>query len=251
VCYLDILGYSNFINQYFDDEEIRKQEEKHFENILNLWETTKRQISCGGFLVKHTDKIINKTVIRMISDGIIISMPLNDLPPIFLDETPETKLQNKQFHVNNYLLFLCNIHLLFIEKGHLLRGAISVGQHYEKSYKSNLFLYSKALVDTVKLEKSAKYPRIIMRDNVTDSPMIYTDYEGVRCLDVYQSLGRYSEPRNREILKNISMELKRLVTLYRSEPDILSKYRYFIEYHNKRISQISNYLDLVVDITNP
>ena len=66
----------------------------------------------------------------------------------------------------DFVLWRCvTLQGLLLEKGHLLRGAVTYGRHYE----SDSMIFSEGLVNSYELEQNAIYPRVIVSAEVARS----------------------------------------------------------------------------------
>lgn len=141
VAFIDILGFSNIIEEY--DNNIQS-------NILNeLHDTLESAVKIA--IQNITDQNIETEIreyieYRMFSDCICISIPYIEYGNDFL----------VQF---NSIAMIARIYqFAMMQKGFFVRGGISIGSYYSDKN----MIFSGGLVSAYKLEQKAKYPIIII-----------------------------------------------------------------------------------------
>jgi hypothetical protein len=140
VLFMDVLGFSNLV--YNKDQN---QIESYFTYVLNDF---------NKFLSQKKYKYL------LISDSIVVSCK-----------------SNKE-NLSELIFVISKIQYQLLLRGILLRGGISFGNLYIN--KSNNIIVGPGLINAYQLEKSAKYPRIILDrrliSNFFDSTSAFTSY---------------------------------------------------------------------------
>ncbi len=236
ICYLDILGYGELVKKSPPDKTII------YKNLQKIIEG-KYAVS-GKSGVKP---IADAVEIQIISDSILLTLDLNN-PPVGIKYPKENEKQQFCAHVFLTIVgWVCFNGLYAL--GHLLRGAITKGQHYQQSLynERNQFIFSKALVEATELEKVADVPRILLSADLqslilTDTSFDYrrrvsTDSDGLSYLDIYAcSLGPPPVPE--DILQGIRAIAKTMRPPKNiSDLKVLRKYYWFQNYHNVKIQK--------------
>lgn len=142
VAYLDVLGFKNVI--------LNDKNNKHL-NILNMiFEDAIEEV----YISK---KIKNKDFFaKIFSDNILLAT--------------KTKTKDRIENIKLLCLVISNIIEEFLDYGYLMRGAIVE----DDFFCNDTFVYGKALVDAVNMEKEyAIYPRIIVQENIEDVFPLY------------------------------------------------------------------------------
>ena len=123
------------------------------------------------------------------------------------------------------------LHMSALRNGHLVRGGISFGKHFEASNSSNLYVVSDPLVKAVSIEKNIKYPYVQIDPEVVISeehwgppemPNIYRPliwYEGQAIINPCNQLwGTSARARVEEMLAE--------------KPQYAEKYEWFLKLHD-------------------
>ncbi|MDD5259907.1 MAG: hypothetical protein PHD29_08055 [bacterium] len=260
VCFMDILGYQELVDNTNSNEEIEKIM-KCFEAAFSRIEAA-RNITGNEPLSKAFKDIFNRIMFRVFSDTIIVSMPLlrvttNDTS-IYKDQETKSALEAFAF-----LFMISRFYLVIASKTkYYLRGGVSIGDYYEKeltpSQPENLFVFSKALIEAYQLEKKAIFPRVLISDtfykhlnDISNGELpefmkdfIFIDKTGLRCLDFYKADKLTIEKLTTEIVEGIKYQIGN----HRTNPDIMNKYVYFIEYHNKRMDEYLKKPEFKIDL---
>lgn len=272
VACLDILGYQNLVNNTHSVDDIDKIKNA-FEETLNVVKKMSEELinESDSVFRKANKDIFKKVSFRLISDTFLISMPLDNC------DFSDTKIQqyfNVKERIESHIIsFLAIVTIIYYrlsmneDFGYFMRGGISVGEHCEYPLPSigsvhNTFLFSKTFIECYDLaENKAKYIRVLVSDKFLDfvgnlsmfENIIFYDKEGLRCLNIYSFLAKKSLG-NTQILGGIKNNLLKRIGENRTKPYILEKYRYFVEYHNQKLSEQiqsgeTQYKDYLIDIT--
>lgn len=229
--FIDILGFSNLI----------EQSEENWISAMARLEKIEKHVEFN-FL----DKISEGTTVRIFSDNIYISIPIEDS-----DEERLTR------NIRDFLTELFEMQWYFINDEVFIRGGIAVGTQYV----SDSTLFGTALLKAYRAEsKVAKFPRIILDrsfTNLIDSlkdkkiPLLNLtrlykkDDSGVDFLDYLllwddwtwdQKLKKEMFMKHRDIILN---QLKNT-----RDKNILDKYNWVIRYHNTYAERYKCKIDL-------
>jgi len=151
VCFIDILGFSELINEY--DSEITSTVLQDIQESFALAKTQ---------LLENTNEQ-NKEAIKHLkyqtfSDNICISIPYFDSEDDFLA------------NFNLLITYVRGIQSILMTKGFFTRGGISIGSYYA----DNNIIFSKGLVNAYHLEnKKAVYPRVIIDKTILEKLFKY------------------------------------------------------------------------------
>lgn len=241
VCYLDILGYGELVERAVGEPELINKIEELFKVPLEKIKGAKEHETNDeyGKAFRMASQSINA---RMVSDSILMTMRIDDLPQ--LPGAP-SDVESKLACLEQFLFaasYFC--HFIPAKLGYFLRGAITVGQYYESQFDGDLFIFSQALVDVVKMGKVGP-PRVVIGDSVfdffhevfsTDSSGGYAfqDTEGKWCLDVYNAL-LPDKPQTRLILSDLTEAMRLQIASHAADSKIMDKYRWLVRYHNERM----------------
>jgi hypothetical protein len=140
VCFLDILGFSDMIDEYDDDttSTVLQDINEAFNNSLDTFKTN--------------DNTPNKEALKhlqyqLFSDCVSISFPYFDREDDFLS------------NFNLISAFIRGFQLNMMVKGFFVRGGLSIGSYYSNKH----MIFSKGLVNAYLLEsKKAIYPRVLV-----------------------------------------------------------------------------------------
>ncbi len=249
-CFLDILGYGELVKKYENNFDKVLELKRGLENVT-IFHDLLREIP-----KEFSRSIYNKTYVHVLSDSILITMPLSNLKKIYEEYSEE---ENLLYYVLAYLIFVSEVYKIVASKiGCLSRGAIVKGLHFidKLSNSDNKFIFSPALIKAFQLEEEAVYPRIIIDDSVYSlvkdavvdkSKPIYEqllkhvtfiDHTGVRCLDIFSGLSeKTGENISQEIWQvlDIRSKVTEQMNNNRTNADIIAKYHYFTEYFNSKL----------------
>jgi hypothetical protein len=236
VAFIDILGFKNIISQDVNTGEkyinFFTERIKHILNVLDeTWE--------GMFSVK------------MFSDCICISC------------------DNNSYEMSAMLSELSFMQLFFSLEGIFIRGALTIGLHFENDH----MIFSQGLIKAYELEQNAIYPRIILDENVVkilfnkengyiqdDGNVEYVMHspDGIYFLDYLDTLYEEGIEQDEFMLRHKQSILNQ-VNENLTNNKILEKYRWLAEYHNHKFREFynpedwnkDNYKDLYEDIIIP
>lgn len=143
VAFIDILGFKNKVyKSVYDSSELHR-----IENVLKYIQELKKQNDEDSYSSKYVGREFS-----MFSDSIVISYPAYG-----------------QGNAFNILIDLAHICLEILAKGFILRGGITIGKLFHK----DVVCFGPAMNMAVEMEKNAKYPRIIVDQNVLSNGLRY------------------------------------------------------------------------------
>ncbi|MDO8723761.1 MAG: hypothetical protein Q7J31_16260 [Syntrophales bacterium] len=260
ICYLDVLGYREFVRRHYTDESIIKDIEKIFQSSVGYLKDLKQK---GCFddpvLEEYRQHVINALKIRFVSDSVIYTLDLSKVPAANADVVEGEPLKYCFHYFFRLISMFCTT---FIGKTSLVvRGGITIGPHYERDWEVDgaqcLFIFSKAFVDAVDLEKKAKTARIVIGESLsrflqakTDvdiDEFTFKDPQGKLCLDLYNIFRACFADKAKAVLRDI----KRAITLNladsSSDLNALKKLRYFAKFHNIWVRKFLSDENLLID----
>jgi len=162
ICFLDILGFSEFVNRYDDDitstflQDIQESFALAREHLLENRNMYNKEA------VEHLEY-------QTFSDNVCISIPYFDNENDFLS------------YFNILSIYVRGLQLIMMSKGFFMRGGISIGSYYA----DNNIIFSKGLINAYKLEsEKAIYPRILVDKVIIEKILNYResqiDYFGLK-----------------------------------------------------------------------
>jgi hypothetical protein len=250
VGYLDIMGYQNLVRRAISNKELVKRLESLFykASVGSLKKLS--EIDLTG-IAQETDKegwqyyqeVVKAIHVRNNADSFIFTLPLSKVNYRGLSFDKKGTLLNC---IETYFSVMTMFATLFTSKmGHLLRGGISIGNHYENERENQLFVFSEAHNRAVTLEsRKSKNPRILLDDALllylkeTSYPHVakffYRDEDGFYCLDIYSALGVWGE-RKGDVLSDIVNGITLNMQSNIDNKEELGKLLYFAKYHNRWI----------------
>jgi len=167
VCFMDILGFSELINDYENDIT-----STILQDIQESFSLAKKQMLENSLL--HNKDIIKHLKYESFSDNICISIPYFDNENDFLT------------NFNLLSVYIRGFQLLMMIKGIFLRGGVSTGSYYA----DNNMIFSKGLVNAYHLEsKKAIYPRVIIDNSIINKLLSYNEsrvrYNGLHKIIIF------------------------------------------------------------------
>lgn len=244
VGYLDILGYKDLVRRLMGREELVKKLESLFyhrsvgtiEGLSNM--VLSDVVKSGYQEEERLLEFVKLTRVRNNADSFIFTLPV-----------PEVGFHNQESleSIVAYLLTITTFAISFTaEMGYLLRGGISIGNHYESERERQLFIFSEAHNKAVILESEmADNPRIIIDEHLLRyfdcisfpySGLFYKD-DDYCCLDIYNIYFDMDRKWNRKesnlthIKNGIELSMEKH---FRSVKE-LAKMIYFAKYHNRKV----------------
>jgi hypothetical protein len=245
VGYLDILGYKDLVTRQMGKEEyVKKLESMFYQTSVGTVEGLANKDLSD--IVKGGDKeeeryrqLVKYTKVRNNADNFIFTLPV---PKVGLHSS-ETLAS-----IVTYFLTMTTFVIRFTaQMGYLLRGGISMGNHYESERDRQLFIFSEAHNRAVVLESElADKPRIIVDEHL----LLYFDrisfpYSGFfykdddyYCMDIYNiffafSSGRWD--RREEFLTHLENGIELAIEKNLNRAKELDKLIYFAKYHNRKV----------------
>lgn len=151
ICFMDILGFSELINEY--DTDITSTV---LQDIQESFALAKNQLLENKSLANT--EALRHLKYQTFSDNICISIPYFDNENDFLT------------NFNILSVYVRAFQLIMMSKGIYMRGGISTGSYYA----DNNIIFSKGLVNAYYLEsKKAIYPRVIIDNKIIQKILLY------------------------------------------------------------------------------
>lgn len=140
VCFIDILGFSDFVNQY--DKDVTST---FLQDIQESFAIARKHLLDNKS--KYNEKAVKHLEYQTFSDNICISIPYFDNENDFLS------------NFNILSIYVRGLQMIMMSKGFFMRGGISIGSYYA----DDNIIFSKGLINAYKLEsEKAIYPRILV-----------------------------------------------------------------------------------------
>lgn len=111
------------------------------------------------------ENIVNQTVVRIISDSIIIATPDNEYGFLYV------------------LYFVAKLHMVLLDCGILLRGGIEKGNFFA----TETTIFGPAVIKAYQIENSTSYPRVQISANIIDD-LRKIGFEKKKSVDYYINL---------------------------------------------------------------
>lgn len=144
LCYADLLGFRAETQRFFQSG--------HADDFLKRIKASLRKaykiVSDANDLPRDDTSIL---MMKVFTDNIVVAYPLND--PYHDDGEGE---------LGHILLLFAQVQATLAMDGFLLRGAVSLGQHYQDGDLS----YGNALFEAVDLDQTGSAPRVVMAPSV-------------------------------------------------------------------------------------
>lgn len=257
VAYLDILGYQDLVRRAMGKEDLVKRIERLFYRtsigaVEGLGNMDLSDIVKGGAKEEERYRqLVKRTRVRNNADSFIFVLPVPDVGL----HSPETSA-----FIETYFLTITMFVIYFIAQiGYLLRGGVSIGNHYESERERQLFIFSEAHNRAVTLEsKKADNPRIVMDEHLqlyfeqVSYPFIdrffYKDEDGCYCLDIYYAITLWGN-RMVEMLTHMKDGIDLCIENNFNAAKELGKLINFAKFHNKKVNRAKvNLPHLLLDI---
>ena len=230
ICYADILGFSDLIKQAFRLGE----EEELLERIQNSVSAAYKKAREAAIFGRNEPPFFE---IKVFTDNILIASPL--LEPNRNYGEPEL----------GYLLtVLSEVQASLAADGFLLRGAISVGRHYQ----DRDIAFGEALLEAVKYDKSGGPPRLVLAQSVESvvskhlswygdgnwtphhSHLLEDPQDGRLFVNYLAAAYQFfpDGPVDYELFEQHGEVVRKGLREYEHKPEILNKYVWLANYHN-------------------
>ncbi len=259
VCYLDLLGYGQLVDDVSHDRKTIQQIEEVFRQVFDMPERMKRR-EVSNIFSKLNVEAARRTTWRVFSDSVVASLDLSSPPEISKESSESDRCKDC---LGSFLSLVEFCYLLIAEKlGYFFRVGISIGQYHEAQLAGphQTFLFSAALVDAARLEREAETPRILISDRVfqfleqkgvmdktLDGHFFADEFLGKSktCLDVYYPLivkkdNESSARRLNDIVQSVRLQVqsvKRGSMMEDERKRTLGKYKWFANYHNRKVKE--------------
>ena len=238
VCYADILGFRALTDHAFE-----------LDQGAEFLRTIKNSISVAYGKVHRTRTLAGLARplfdLKVFTDNIVVAYPIDDL---------ETELGESE--LGTILMLFAEVQASLASNGFLLRGAITVGPHYQDQD----IAYGPALFEAVDLDKSGGSPRLVIApsaerliahqltsyDHVTSAPhywelledsadsQLFIDYLGI-AFENFQESGI-----DRELLGAFRGTVSNGLQKHRLNPRVWQKYKWLATYHNYVCSEFAD-----------
>ena len=162
ICFLDILGFSEFVNRY--DNDITSTFLQEIQESFGL-----ARVHLLENKNQYNKEAIEHLEYQTFSDNVCISIPYFDNENDFLS------------NFNILSIYVRGFQMIMMSKGFFMRGGISIGSYYA----DNNIIFSKGLINAYKLEsEKAIYPRILVDKVIIEKILNYResqiDYFGLK-----------------------------------------------------------------------
>lgn len=247
VGFIDILGYESLVQRFQDNINIISWFENLFKDrAVNFQQKLDQELQLDNIVLEeYRSKIIEAINMKAISDTILFTLYLDRLDfksPEGISHDPITDATWTYFRM---IEMFC---IYFIAKtGHIFRGGISIGKHYESNFDSlgNLFIFSTAYINAFKAEKKAKDSRIEIDKELSNylreftifdyiKEHLYEDLDGMQCVDIYSFLEK--KDSSKIILKDIKNGVTANFNFNKNDKKALKYLIYFANYHNSYLT---------------
>lgn len=255
VAFIDILGYGKIVEDCKNETAVINGLEKLIIGTIEMFKKFKGRPIGNAQIEVFRDKIIENIKVRWISDTFLVTLQPLTIP-----------IQDNNLDYNDNVLICMWMYFNFIsmlcpqiigKTGLILRGGISRSTHYENEFEGNLFIFSKAYNNAYNVQKK-ETARIIIDDSLVSylketsylneyPGFFYEDNDQKLCFDFYCLLR--SDDKSKKVISDIRAGVSANIYKYSSDSNALSKLRYFIEYHNKKINEMK-FNSLAIKINN-
>lgn len=251
VAYIDILGYKDLVERVIKKPELVKRMEDLFygasvDAVKKLSEINLKDVANEPDveIQDYFKKVVDTIQVRCVADSFIFTLPVSKINFRCKTWDEKTTVGNC---IETYFSVMTLFATLFISKmGYLLRGGISIGNHYKSERDDQLFIFSEAHNRAVTLEnRKAEYPRIVLDEPLhkyleeISYPHIrkffYKDEDGYYCLDIYYALRNWGDNKEKilaDIKEGITLNLESNFNNARE----LGKLLCFVRYHNRKVT---------------
>jgi hypothetical protein len=175
VLFLDFLGFASAVKQWNDDRL-----EGLITVLVKIAEAQSDFDIDGKAQSDGSYKITTRPEITTFSDNLVVSYPCLAKPVEIAGDAWEVVAKGWDGMVREQMQNVtAQVVMAALDVGLLVRGGLSRG----KLYHHGGVVVGEAMVDAYFLEKNARYPRVAVSSRITDNERLYTDADGVCCLD--------------------------------------------------------------------
>jgi len=250
VCYLDILGYKEFVKKTGEiSAEIYERFRGIEQRMINFLRTDTKQIPLNHIFDNITFQVMSDSMLLVLDLDAAVKSAKDDLEE--LNKGLSQKLSGKSICMEVFLNSISFLSIDLITTFKLLiRGGMTRGEYCQRSLvdEKNQFISGKALVEAVELEKEAGMPCVLVSDDLhkdimgiwkkekVDKHFIRSE-SGLYFLDFYyfmESVGFKKRQRNffEEIKRFIESKIKDV-----KDKGVLKKYCWFSFFHNRKVKE--------------
>ena len=229
VCYADILGFRDMTERAFklgNEEEFLRRTKS---SLNAAYEKVRNDQTLCGVVPAMFD-------VKIFTDNIVIAYPL-----------PAPDIDGGEPELGSLLMLFSDVQADLATDGFFLRGAITVGPHYQ----DRDIVYGEALLEAVDLDKSGKPPRLVIGPSV--EPLIsehlswygdgwaphhsqlLEDPSDKRLFVNYLNVAFENfpdAPIDHELLAAHSKKVRKGLQKHESNESVLQKYRWLATYHD-------------------
>ena len=234
VCYADILGFRDMTERAFKLGEERSFLQRIKCSLAAAYEEMRNSAALGG----ADDRILDIQLfdMKVFTDNIVVAYPLRD---------PNRDVGEPE--LGALLALFAHAQASLAADGFFLRGAITVGQHYQDED----IAYGDALLEAVDLNKSKMPPRLAIGASVEPLISEHLSRYGGGWAPHHEQLiedsgdGRFfldylgvafehfpDGPIDHELLAAHSQKVRSGLSEFESNPEVLPKYKWSATYHN-------------------
>lgn len=248
VGFIDILGYVSLVKRLQDNVKIINWLEKLIEeSAINFPKKLQNDLKLDNpDFDEYRSKLLRVISTKVISDTILFTLYLDRIDFTAPEGTHFDPITDSLWTYFRMIEMFC---LNFIAKtGHIFRGGVSIGKHYESNFDSpgNLFIFSTSYLNAFNAEKKARKARIIIDDDLFSylrslerfdyiKKHLYKDSDEMHCIDIYSFLEE--DDNSERVLEDIKEGVMASLTFNKNDRRVLEKLNYFADYHNKYLSQ--------------
>jgi hypothetical protein len=188
VLFLDFLGFASAVKHWDDDRM-----EKLISVLVNIAETQGAFDINGQSQSNGSCKFTTRPEITTFSDNLVVSYPRPDKPAEIADDVWEVVANNWDGMVHQQMQNItAQVVMVGLDIGLLARGGLSRGKLYHRGG----VVVGEAMVDAYCLEKKPPgNPRVVVSERISGNDRLYTDADGVRCLDYINAMMLLADAR--------------------------------------------------------
>ena len=254
VTFIDILGYGEIVKRHSEDIKVIKEIEQLWTRITDICQY--KGMPALSIPRDYIENIIKTMNIRFISDSFIFTLNLSHITP----DTRYSDAENLSNHIFTYFYSIAAFCPAFIGKmGHVFKGGISIGPHYEKdlSGNKNIFIFSQAYNNAYKLQEKQKEAKIVGDSNLltflrTIEFRQTREFFKRNRFELYYFLQFTDKEKQglRDIKEGVTLNIKtNLKDKSSKNYKKIKKHLYsFVIYHNKTIKRAGdNFKEFIID----